>query len=370
MHRTWFYWSGSREIGPLTLQELTQIATRGRIQSDTRVRNGVDGSWMAASSVAGVFPSGKDDTATAPPPLPSTGVPGDSLPVCATGRLGSNGSQSYAGWILGTAGLLILIILVIFLTNQRTIQNQTKDGPKVEEVPRSVPAAASLTTGNWMVKVAERSKRSVVQVVLNISNGVQQGTGFVISSNGSRHLIATNKHVLDMGKPAIFSNGRYPKTCKVVSNSGDILTARIAAMASDADIDAALLLVESSELQTLGTIAPFASVQEGEDVVAVGNPGVPGMDITFDHTITKGIVSGKRGGLYVQTDAAINHGNSGGPLLNEGGEIVGINTYSFSSMGAPGIGLAIRADMVLDSGLWHFNFDVSDLMAAIEKSKR
>src|SRR4051812_47281645 len=72
MSRNWFYWSGNREVGPLTQKELNQIAAQGRIGRDTLVREGKNGSWLAASSFGDVIvlQTHASSDPNGPPPLP------------------------------------------------------------------------------------------------------------------------------------------------------------------------------------------------------------------------------------------------------------------------------------------------------------
>ena len=96
----------------------------------------------------------------------------------------------------------------------------------------------------------------------------------------------------------------------------------------------------------------------GSDVIAIGTPGAHDVNgvLMLPNTVTKGIVSGVRefpetttssvsgrAGVWIQTDATINHGNSGGPLLNRSGEVVGINTLAFTATGTPGLNFALSS---------------------------
>jgi serine protease Do len=191
---------------------------------------------------------------------------------------------------------------------------------------------------------------------VQVQSGDSAGTGFVIASAGDRHLIVTNKHVLEKTSGSFWGTASYPKSCTVITVSDKSYTAAVAALGSDEEIDAALLLVHSNELEPW-SIGRYDSVRDGEDVVAIGNP------LGLDHTITRGIISAKRADFLLQTDAAINPGNSGGPLLNRKGQVIGINT--FKSKPAQGIGFAIRADIVLDSGNWKFLTNISDLLTTV-----
>jgi serine protease Do len=158
-----------------------------------------------------------------------------------------------------------------------------------------------------------------------------QGSGFFISSDG---YIVTNHHVVD---GAI-------KT-EVVSDTGEILEAKI--IGTDPGSDLALLKVEGSKTFPFVPLGR-SEVKPGDWVIAIGNPfGLGG-------TVTAGIVSarGRDIGLgaydnFVQIDAPVNKGNSGGPAFNQAGEVIGVNTAIFSpSGGSAGIAFAIPAKTV------------------------
>ncbi len=158
-----------------------------------------------------------------------------------------------------------------------------------------------------------------------------QGSGFFISSDG---YIVTNHHVVD-GAIKV----------EIVSETGDILEAKI--IGTDPGSDLALLKVKGSK--------PFPFVplgrseaKPGDWVIAIGNPfGLGG-------TVTAGIVSARARDIglgaydnFVQIDAPINKGNSGGPAFNQAGEVIGVNTAIFSpSGGSAGIAFAIPAKTV------------------------
>ena len=158
------------------------------------------------------------------------------------------------------------------------------------------------------------------------------GSGVVVSSDG---YILTNNHVID-GADDI----------KVDFTDGRTMTAKV--VGTDKASDLALLRVTASDLHPLA-LGNSDAVQVGDVVLAVGNP------LGIGQTVTMGIISAKNrqtdsgDGSYedfLQTDAPINHGNSGGALVNTRGELVGINSQIASvSDGNIGIGFAIPANM-------------------------
>ena len=157
------------------------------------------------------------------------------------------------------------------------------------------------------------------------------GSGFIISSDG---FIVTNNHVVE-GADVIRVNigGKNKKD--------DLLEAEV--IGTDPETDLALLKVKADNLPFL-RFGDSDALEVGEWVVAIGSP------LGLDHTVTAGIVSAKGRNIqsgsyddYLQTDASINRGNSGGPLLNMAGEVVGINTAI--AQRAQGIGFAIPSTM-------------------------
>lgn len=141
----------------------------------------------------------------------------------------------------------------------------------------------------------------------------QAGSGFFFTTDG---YILTNKHVIENGD-----------TFRIQTNDGDLLDAEL--VGTDPYLDFAVLKVDADREFPALPLGDSESLRVGEWVVAIGHP------LIFNYSVTVGVVSGKGRriadnpgelGEYIQTDAAINFGNSGGPLLNSRGEVVGINT--------------------------------------------
>ncbi|RAI31871.1 Do family serine endopeptidase [Rhodoplanes serenus] len=153
------------------------------------------------------------------------------------------------------------------------------------------------------------------------------GSGFVIDPSG---IVVTNNHVISDADEVT-----------VIFNDGSRLKAEV--IGRDQKIDLALLRVKSDKPLKAVTFGDSDKLRIGEWVVAIGNP------YSLGGTVTAGIVSARNRDInsgpydnYIQTDAAINRGNSGGPLFNLDGEVVGINTAIYSpSGGSIGIGFAV-----------------------------
>ena len=162
---------------------------------------------------------------------------------------------------------------------------------------------------------AEEKYKSIFVVY----SGNYVGSGFAVGTN----TVVTNAHVI--GNANDISLYTY---------QGDIYRASIYLI--DNTLDIAILSVESAEFIPL-EIGDVDSLKIGDDIYAIGAPK------SMNYTLTKGVISNKDrviyGQSYIQIDAAINSGNSGGPLLNASGQVVGVNSMKLSD--AEGIGLAI-----------------------------
>ncbi|MCY7312339.1 MAG: Do family serine endopeptidase [Pseudoxanthomonas sp.] len=164
--------------------------------------------------------------------------------------------------------------------------------------------------------------------------GVSMGTGFIVSPDG---YVMTNHHVVD-GADEV----------KVKFSDGRSMTAKV--VGSDQQYDVALLKLDARNLPSI-RLGDSSSLKPGQWVVAIGSP------FGLDHSVTAGIVSavGRSNPAsrqqyvpFIQTDVAINQGNSGGPLLNTRGEVVGINSQIFSASGGyMGISFAIPIDLAM-----------------------
>lgn len=189
--------------------------------------------------------------------------------------------------------------------------------------------------------------------VVRIQTQSGVGTGFFVSSDG---YIMTNNHVVASTRGVAYSS------VQVTMDDGTVKTGQV--VGTDVKSDLALVKVDGSNFPAL-KFATLENTNVGDDVLAIGyaldlgngvaSPGSP--------TVTEGIVSAKNRAIQesqvdastgvnilgsIQTDAAINHGNSGGPLLNFNGDVVGINTSLVPDQEtggtATGIGLAVGAD--------------------------
>ncbi len=156
------------------------------------------------------------------------------------------------------------------------------------------------------------------------------GSGIIFKEDG---YIVTNQHVID-GASEI----------SVILNTGEEFTAEL--VGQDTKTDLAVLKINPGSTQlTAATLGDSTTVQVGETAVAIGNP----MGQEFSGSVTAGIISAVNRTMTIdnrtynllQTDAAINSGNSGGALINQYGEVIGINSVKLSTTGVEGMGFAI-----------------------------
>jgi putative serine protease PepD len=213
-------------------------------------------------------------------------------------------------------------------------------------VKQSQPIANS-TAPLSVNEIYRRAYRGVVEITVTVPNGgpglggsggsaQAQGSGWVYDADGR---IVTDEHVVD-GATSI----------KVRFWNGKTYTAKV--VGTDKSTDLAVIKVDapSSELYPL-QVADSSKVQVGDGVVAIGSP------FGLEETVTAGIVSALHRAIQapnnftindsIQTDAAINHGNSGGPLLNAQGQVVGVNAQIKSESGDnAGVGFSIPSTTV------------------------
>jgi putative serine protease PepD len=224
------------------------------------------------------------------------------------------------------------------------------ESPGTKTVVREVTVGdtsqpTSSATGLSIAQIYGQARASVVEITVTSSGGgfgpggggeTSQGSGFVYDRQGH---IVTNDHVVDGAQSVSvqFSNGaRYDATVVGTDSSSDLAVLKVNAPAS---LLKPLVLGDSSK------------VVVGDSVVAIGSP------FGLEGTITSGIVSALHRQMTspngfaiddsIQTDAAINHGNSGGPLLDRSGRVIGVNAQIESdSGGSDGVGFAIPSNTV------------------------
>jgi len=237
--------------------------------------------------------------------------------------------------VLGISALLIgLLGGWVGRTTAEVVQAFT-----TSKVTLSTSDAGDAPAGRF-AQVAASVADSVVTIETESSDSGSQGSGVVIDGRG---YIVTNNHVISeaASSPAKF-------TMRVVFNDGREVPANL--VGRDPKTDLAVLKVDNVDNLTVARLGDSNNLRVGEEVVAVGAP------LGLRSTVTTGIISALNRPVplsgessdtdtvidAVQTDASINHGNSGGPLINMNSEVIGINTAGKSlSDSASGLGFAI-----------------------------
>lgn len=196
-------------------------------------------------------------------------------------------------------------------------------------VLNTIPVFAFDIDEQKIIKLYEKINPAIVCVDSQMSDGISCGTGCIIDKSG---IILTSAHVVDIGKTVIVTtfNGQDYKA-KVLKRLGE-------------NKDIALLKITTpTELKTV-KLGNSEKIKVGQKVLAIGNP------FGFNGTLTQGIISRiDYEKNRIQTDAAINPGSSGGPLLNKNGEIIGINQAIYNpdnNISNIGIGFAIPINLV------------------------
>lgn len=205
--------------------------------------------------------------------------------------------------------------------------------------PAQPSASGAADTSDAMVAAVQKVSPAVVTVLNSGPQGSGSGSGVIISDQG---YILTNNHVVEGASQLA-----------VVFNDGSRVDARL--VGTDPLNDVAVIQV-SGQLPGVAVIGDASALQPGEQVLAIGSPLG-----NFRNTVTAGVISalnrsvGSMEGL-IQTDAAINSGNSGGPLINLKGQVVGLNTLvvrndQFSMGAAPVEGLGFSVPSTIFKGV-------------------
>jgi serine protease Do len=197
-----------------------------------------------------------------------------------------------------------------------------------EVIQRVLPGVVTI----FVRKPSADAQGGAAQASADTPLGYGHGAGFVIDPDG---LIVTNRHNVQDARQLIigFSDGTYAL--------GSVVGAA-------EKIDLAVLRVNVGHKLTALSFADSRTVRVGDPVLAIGNP------LGVGTSVSAGIVSALNRDIkdsayddFIQTDAAINHGNSGGPLINEAGQVIGMNSDIFSSSGGSmGLGFALASNDV------------------------
>ena len=227
--------------------------------------------------------------------------------------------------------------------NQDQNQDQTPTTPPVQEQPSQDPSTEDFPSAGEselasIAEVAAKVSASVVEIHVETTSGSSRGSGVIISADGR---ILTCHHVVSGAK-----------SITVRLNNGVELNAKLIAGDSQSDLAVVSVTLSSDEHLPYASYGNSAELVVGERVIAIGNPLG-----TLGGTVTDGIISatqrkivGSDGNVMtlLQTNAAINQGNSGGGLFNMSGELIGIVNSKYAATGVEGLAFAIPSDYAAD----------------------
>lgn len=237
---------------------------------------------------------------------------------------------------------LILMIMVLSLNISNNVQAQVPNkmfsfADLAEEL---LPSVVNISTTHDKDEPGEEGNDISNNIETNVNsvfnapktNKISLGSGFIIDENG---YIITNNHVIDKAK-----------SISVVTADNVTIEAKL--IGKDSKTDLALIKIDTKHKLKPVKFGDSDKIRIGDWILAIGNPfGLGG-------SVTAGIISAKSRDIesgpydsFIQTDASINQGSSGGPMFNMNGEVIGINTAIFSTNGGSmGIGFAIPVNLV------------------------
>lgn len=246
--------------------------------------------------------------------------------------------------VLGIFLLLIILLLIALNLKFEKFDFQTQSNYKTQNLSYEANTIEKEEKYNKIEKASEsivgisKLKQNGTTVFLNnAETSLGLGSGVIVTEDG---YIVTNQHVA----------GNKYSNCYVTLKNGENYSGNV--VWADTNIDIAIIKITSAKLKYL-PLGDSDSLHLAEDVYAIGNP----IGFEFQRTVTKGIISGLNRTIkiesetensymedLIQTDATINEGNSGGGLISENGELIGINSIKISS--AEGMGFAVPINII------------------------
>ncbi|BAW85744.1 S1C family serine protease [Limosilactobacillus fermentum] len=199
-------------------------------------------------------------------------------------------------------------------------------------------------TKNAVVSVINKQATSSSDSLYGNLETASEGSGVIYKKSGNVAYVVTNNHVVS-GSSEI----------QVILSNGKTVDAQI--VGTDETTDLAVLKINAANVTTVATFGNSNDIAAGQDVIAIGSP----MGSEYANTVTKGIISATKRTVkasdssvattVIQTDAAINSGNSGGPLVNMAGQVIGINSMKLASStdgtSVEGMGFSIPSNEVV-----------------------
>ncbi|WP_151733373.1 S1C family serine protease [Paenibacillus tengchongensis] len=259
--------------------------------------------------------------------------------------------RGLATWQVSVISSVVSAVVAVLLFGLVT-GDLTREEPEAA-VPVASQAVSAQDPFERLVQAAAVVRPAVVSIInhkedneeLNILDESALGSGVIYSKDDKKALIITNNHVIE-GSGSL----------EVVTVDGETHKAEL--VGTDKVTDIAVLSVDAKGINTVAQIGDSSQLRFGETVIAIGNP------LGLGDSLTSGIVSYtertipvslNQDGVYdweqavIQTDAAINEGNSGGALVDLDGKLIGINTMKISDTGVEGLGFAIPVNHVIET---------------------
>jgi serine protease Do len=238
-----------------------------------------------------------------------------------------------------------LFVLPFFLNH--------RDSGGIRQVTPAAEGQGSSNFNERVILAADRVKPTVVSIISLTSEEENQedqglfglGSGIIFNIQGKKAFIVTNQHVIEGAK-----------ALEVVLTDGKKRKAKL--IGADRITDLAVLQIDSKDIRSVAEFGDSGGLKAGESAIAIGNP----LGLGYSQTITAGIISvplrtvpvsiNRDGQIdwevdLIQTDAAINRGNSGGALVNLDGLVIGINSLKVTDFGVEGLGFAIPSNHAL-----------------------
>ena len=265
----------------------------------------------------------------------------------------NKGGSKWGYFVSGLSGVIVGALLLWLLLP--SLANQLPGSSQISNVSDSTGSSITQTATEVTNEVTDAVEKvsSAVVGITNIQDvapnfwsqssattqEVGSGSGVVYKVEGNRAYIVTNHHVVEGAKQI-----------EVTLDDGSKAEAQL--VGSDIWTDLAVISISSEGIDTVAQFGDSDVLKQGETVIAIGNP----LGLDFYGSVTRGIISGKDRSVPVdlnddgvedwstdvlQTDAAINSGNSGGALINIAGDLVGINSMKIAQSSVEGLGFAI-----------------------------
>ncbi|MGV9269307.1 S1C family serine protease [Kitasatospora sp. NPDC003701] len=306
------------------------------------------------------YPAAGHPSVGTPPPPPPAAPPLPPAPPAAGGPAshgghGGHGGRARRGFLRGRVALVTAVAAVAAVLGGVTggVVAAQEHGSVARTGTIASPVSARSDGSADVAAIASAVSPSVVQITVKTASGTSTGTGVVLDKDGR---ILTNYHVVS----GAADGGQVTVTFK------DGSTAKATVTGTDKSLDAAVITASGAKNLSPATLGDSSAVSVGDPVVAIGNPeGLTG-------TVTSGIISAENREVTVQvdegttsgnggfgfpnlpglrgntpqsggetatykafqTDAALNPGNSGGPLINANGQVIGINSAMYSATGS------------------------------------